>query len=29
MGDRRVIFKVLVPAMIAVRIAHRSTVYED
>lgn len=29
MGDWRVIFKVVKPDLIVVRIAHRSTVYED
>jgi mRNA interferase RelE/StbE len=29
MGDWRVIFKVVHPDLIIVRIAHRSTVYED
>jgi mRNA-degrading endonuclease RelE of RelBE toxin-antitoxin system len=29
MGDWRVIFKVVRPDLIIVRIAHRSTVYED
>ena len=29
MGDWRVIFKVVTPDLIIVRIAHRSTVYED
>jgi mRNA-degrading endonuclease RelE of RelBE toxin-antitoxin system len=29
MGDWRVIFKIVRPDLIVVRIAHRSTVYED
>lgn len=29
MGDWRVIFHVVTPAVIVVRIAHRSTVYDD
>jgi mRNA interferase RelE/StbE len=29
MGDWRVIFKVVKPDLIIVRVAHRSTVYED
>jgi mRNA interferase RelE/StbE len=29
MGDWRVIFKVIMPDVLVVRIAHRSTVYED
>jgi mRNA-degrading endonuclease RelE of RelBE toxin-antitoxin system len=29
MGDWRVIFEVVTPDLIVVRIAHRSTVYED
>jgi len=29
MGEWRVIFKVVKPDLIVVRIAHRSTVYED
>ena len=29
MGDWRVIFKIVRPNLIVVRIAHRSTVYED
>lgn len=29
MGDWRVIFKAIAPNVIVVRIAHRSTIYED